>query len=243
MSFDPDCFPVELVRGQLLAMRHAGYELASLQAFDIPSEAFRDSPVPSSAHMPLALAGRIMMHCKSLQQDESYGFSSEDRVAPGHVTLLWLSSLHGSNLGEVLGEQYELASQLGSNYGFIQRRQGGISCWGFCRSSCDSDIPLALLQRNDLSHLYWWYRVACWFVGEIIPLQGVSVMGDDLGTRDIAEQLFDCPASYQSECFAIDFSDTYLTLPLVRPPGAVYLLRPATAAACPAARKAAARSN
>lgn len=229
---DPDHFPVELVRGQLQAMLHAGYELSSMRSLDLPPEVFQKRPLPHSTRMSLALAGRAMSHCKFLLEDESYGFSSKDRLAPGHTKLLWLSSLHGSNLGEVLSNQYALASQLGSNYGFTTHHRDGVSQWGFCRSSCDSDIPADLLQRNDLGHLYWWYRVACWFIGEIFPLETVSVMGEDHDTKSIAEQLFGCPVQYEQPRFAINFSDSYLNLPVVRGPKDVEVLRNDIGQAC-----------
>lgn len=227
-----DTFPLELLRGQLQAMQYAGYSLETLQPLGLPAEVYQPEMIDASRSLSILAAGRVLFQCKAIMNDESYGFFAKDSLSLGHTQLLWLSSVHSKNLGGVLREQYELSSDLGSNFGFLMDIMEASGFYGFRREGCDYDIPQGLLQRSDLGHLYWWYRVACWFVGELFPLESVSVMGDDDNTRAIAEALFQCPVNYQQDCYSVEFSNELLELPVAKTKRDITLLQDDFGAAC-----------
>lgn len=211
-------YPLELIRAYIACLRRVGFDMNDFNALqlELPAQAFADTVVATQQTISLAKAGNAFTALKSLTRDESYGFARQDTLNAGLTRLLWLSSLHRNSLGELLSSQYELARQYGSNFGFIMQTSANGCHYGFQRTEHDNDLPSSLLQRSDCNHLYWWYRVACWFVGELLPVAEVHIMGPDQGASDLLRSLFDCPLHFDAPFYGVNLDSEYLDLPVCR---------------------------
>lgn len=205
-------YPLELIRGQIHTLQYAGFALDSLRALNLPQQAFQAQELDSSITISVAKAGLVMRATKILFNNTDI----DSNLGLAHTHLLFMSALHSKTLGDMLKTQYEQASSLGNSYGFsIETDEQHYLC-GFSRSSFPSDTPFNLLQRSEIGQLFWWYRVACWFVSELIPLQRVTIMGADTHVRELTERLFQCPVDFNAESYGIVFPNEQLSLPVTR---------------------------
>jgi AraC-like DNA-binding protein len=205
-------FPLELIRGQLLTLQHAGIDPCALADIDIPEPAFAKQRLDDTHRISIVTAGLVARRATQLINDRD----NNSNLGVAHTHLLFMSALHSKTLGELLQTQYDQANSLNSSLGLSTESGGQTYLCGFSHSGYPPDTPPDLLQRCEIAQLFWWYRVICWFVGELVPLQSITISGADTGIEAIGATLFQCPVHFNAECYGIQFATGHLDLPVSR---------------------------
>ena len=215
----PESFPLEMMRCSIQALASANFPINSLQTLPLPQAVYSDKPAEPHETIPLHLAAEVFRLCKSALDDESYGFDDRGPQPPDAAKLVLISALSCSrNFGDMLDKQTQFALYMKRDNEFTLTLDNSLAMTGFIREAQTEEVEADYLQASDLIQLFWWYRIYCWFLDEVIELESINVMGPDYGFSSYLISMFSCPVQFNQPAYSMCFSQRYLAYPVVRQP-------------------------
>ncbi|RLQ21588.1 helix-turn-helix domain-containing protein [Seongchinamella sediminis] len=156
---------------------------------------------------------RVYQQVLSLLQDETFGVTGSDLVAPGAFRMMCYCVISCENLGQAIQRASEFyrtffdeRSQLYAN--FSQE---------FARVGYQTTIRTGQPQVGP-AHAYglsMWHRFFGWLCGRPIELQRVDFAGDPPANPDKYEALFGCPLYFNQAKDLLYFDSACLAWPVV----------------------------
>ena len=209
-----DLVPTRFVRTLLRMVGDRGYDFSVILngaglAFDPLDEA---DPAYRSEISAMQYS-RIYQSVLSLLQDETFGTTGSELVAPGAFRMMCYCIISCGNLGEAIQRASEFYrtffdehSQLYANFSDQFARVG-------YRTMLREGRPR--VEAPDAYGLSMWHRFFGWLCGRPIELKRVDFTGDIPERLQKYEDLFGCPLYFNQPNDLLYFDSTCLSWPVV----------------------------
>lgn len=209
-----DRVPTRFVRTLLRMVGDRGYDFSAILSdagleFDPLDEAHADYRTEISAMQ----YSRVYQSVLRLLQDETFGTSGSELVAPGAFRMMCYCIISCANLGQAIQRASEFyrtffdeRSQLYANFSDQYARVG------YRTTSRERSARVDVADAYGLS---MWHRFFGWLCGRPIELKRVDFCGDEPERPAKYEQLFGCPIYYQQTNDLLYFDSACLAWPVV----------------------------
>ncbi len=209
-----DRVPTRFVQTLLRMVGDRGYDFSAVLAgagleFDPMDEAHADYRSEISAMQ----YSRIYQSVLSLLQDETFGTTGSELVAPGAFRMMCYCIISCDNLGQAIQRAsefyrtfFDVRSQLYANFSDQYARVGYRTVQGTGR---------ARVEAADAYGLSMWHRFFGWLCGRPLELKRVDFAGDEPQRREKYEKLFGCPLYFNQPNDLLYFDSACLAWPVV----------------------------
>ena len=209
-----DRVPTRFVRTLLRMVGDRGYDFSNvLREAGVEFDPMDESTPGYHAEISAMQYSRIYQSVLSLLQDETFGTTGSDLVAPGAFRMMCYCIISCENLGQAIQRASEFyrtffdeRSQLYANFSEQYTRVG-------YRNLVREGRPRVMAA--DAYGLSVWHRFFGWLCGRPIELKRVDFTGDVPERLQKYEDLFGCPLYFKQANDLLYFDSDCLTWPVV----------------------------
>ncbi|MFT5332814.1 MAG: AraC-like DNA-binding protein [Halioglobus sp.] len=209
-----DRVPTKFVRTLLNMAGDKGYDFSAvLTHAGLDFDPLDENSVGYRPEISAMQYTRTYQQVLSLLQDETFGASGSDLVAPGAFRMMCYCIISCENLGQAIKRASEFyrtffdeRSQLYSNFSEQFTRVG------YRSMSRTGNTQVAAADAYGLS---MWHRFFGWLCGRPLELTRVDFVGDPPQRLEKYEALFGCPLYFNQTSDLMYFDSAFLAWPVV----------------------------
>jgi AraC-like DNA-binding protein len=209
-----DRVPTRFVRTLLRMVGDRGYDFSNiLQDAGVDFDPMDEGDPSYQAELSAIQYSRIYQNVLSLMQDETFGTTGSELVAPGAFRMMCYCIISCDNLGQAIQRASEFyrtffdeRSQLYANFSDQYARVGYRNLVREGRSR---------VVAADAYGLSVWHRFFGWLCGRPIELKRVDFTGDTPERLEKYEALFGCPLYFNQANDLLYFDSACLAWPVV----------------------------
>lgn len=209
-----DRVPTRFLNTLLRMVGDRGYDFSGiLREAGIEFDPLNDSSVGYRADISAMQYSRVYQKVLSLLQDETFGVTGSELVAPGAFRMMCYCIISCENLGQAIQRASEFyrtffdeRSELYANFSQEFARVG--------YRTIDRD-QRPQVSAADAYGLLIWHRFFGWLCGRPLELKRVDFTGDPAADPQKYEELFRCPVYYNQVNDLLYFDSACLAWPVV----------------------------
>ncbi len=209
-----DRVPTQFVNTLLRMVGDRGYDFSGILAdAGLDFNPLHQADPGYRAEISAMQYSRVYQHVLHLLQDETFGVTGSELVAPGAFRMMCYCIISCDNLGQAIGRASEFyrtffdeSSQLYANFSEQYARVG-------YRTIDRNDQPQ--VAAADAYGLSMWHRFFGWLCGRPIELKRVDFSGAAPERLEKYEKLFGCPLYFNQVNDLLYFDSASLAWPVV----------------------------
>lgn len=206
--------PTQFVRTLLRMVGDRGYDFSMvLSEAGLEFDPLDESAPNYRSEISAMQYSRVYQSVLSLLQDETFGTTGSELVAPGAFRMMCYCIISCTNLGQAIGRASEFyrtffdeRSQLYANFSEQYARVG-------YRTMVREGRPQ--VGAPDAYGLSMWHRFFGWLCGRPIELRRVDFTGEPPERQEKYEALFGCPLYFKQSNDLLYFDSECLAWPVV----------------------------
>ncbi|MFK7975609.1 MAG: AraC family transcriptional regulator [Halioglobus sp.] len=206
--------PTQFVRTLLRMAGDKGYDFSLvLNEAGIEFDPLDESAANYRTEISAMQYSRVYQSVLRLLQDETFGTTGSELVAPGAFRMMCYCIISCNNLGQAIGRASEFyrtffdeRSQLYANF----TEQYALVGYRTKHSSDNAQVAAA-----DAYGLSMWHRFFGWLCGRPLELRRVDFSGEPPQRQEKYEALFGCPLNFNQPSDLLYFDSECLAWPVV----------------------------